>query len=82
MRNYTTYLTPTSSFLTGAASAFNLAGNFYQYNLTGDDQLDDYLALRADWMAVGEDMRNAMSRMNAPAPVKAPRLILRLKITK
>jgi len=62
MGNYTTYLTAKSSFLTGAASAFNLAGNFYPYNTSATPEEADARAMRADMMAVGEDFNDLKAK--------------------
>jgi len=60
MGNDTTYLMATPSFLTGMASAMNLAGNFYRFNFSRTDAEADVRALRSDFNAVGNDLRVAL----------------------
>jgi hypothetical protein len=68
MGNYTTYLTAKSSFLTGAASAFNLAGNFYPYITSETPEEADARAMRADLLAVGEDFHSAFGEFKKEKP--------------
>jgi hypothetical protein len=55
----TDFLFTTPSYLTGAATAFNLAGNFYEFNEseTGNDA--DCKAIGNDFNIVGNDLREA-----------------------
>jgi hypothetical protein len=49
------------SFLRGAASAFDITGNTRrQYRSARSGADADFRALRADWRAVGGDMRGAL----------------------
>lgn len=52
----TDFLTPTSSFMTGAGSAFSLAGNYYEYNRSRNPAEADARALRSDWEVAGQDI--------------------------
>lgn len=54
------YHLPRSRFLSGAATAFNLAGNFYSYNFCDNGPKADVRALRADFAVIGEDIRKAL----------------------
>jgi hypothetical protein len=60
-RTRTDFLFPSGSFLIGAGSVFNLAGSYFEYNETDGDA--DSRAIGADWMMVGQDIRDAMDRM-------------------
>jgi hypothetical protein len=58
----TDFLTADSSFVTGMATAVNLAGNFYGYNYSGDGIEADKRALRSDWGMVGKDLADSMAK--------------------
>jgi hypothetical protein len=55
----TDFLFSKMSLLTGAASAFNLAGNFYRFNHSATEAEADAKAIFSDWSMVGEDLRTA-----------------------
>jgi hypothetical protein len=50
----------TSTFISGAATVINLAGNFYNYNasLTGVEA--DYQALANDFSMIGQDFNDVI----------------------
>lgn len=56
----TDFLFSTPSFLTGAGSIFNLAGNYYEYNLSSSGEEADSRAMQCDWAMVGNDLSNAL----------------------
>lgn len=56
-KNYSFRLFPRSSFISGMATIFNIAGNFYSYNYSKTPNEADSKAVWADWLAVGDDMR-------------------------
>lgn len=56
----TDFLTPTSSYLVGAGSAFSLAGNYYEFNGSRTPAEADARALRSDWQLVGQDIATAL----------------------
>jgi hypothetical protein len=56
----TDYLTPAPSFLMGAATIFNLAGNFQRFNMSDTDVQADLTALCQDFGIVGQDVLNAL----------------------
>jgi hypothetical protein len=68
MGEYSTFLVTQSSFLSGAASSFNLAGNTYRYNSSQSAESADERALRSDLLAVGEDFRNAIRSVHNDSP--------------
>jgi hypothetical protein len=59
-RAQTDFLFPTGGFLTGAGSVFNIAGSYFLYNATSEDEDADSRAIACDWSMVGQDIRDAM----------------------
>lgn len=61
-----TYTFNNPSFLKGMAKVLDLgltSSSFYNNLYTHlDDELIDYLALKNDWMAVGEDFRDSIKK--------------------
>lgn len=60
--DYTTYLTSRSSILTGVGTIFDFAGTFQEYNTSKTESEADTKATFLDWLAVGEDLKNALHR--------------------
>jgi hypothetical protein len=54
------FLFPRMSFLSGAASVFALAGNFYCFNASATESEADAKALFSDWSMVGQDLQNSI----------------------
>jgi len=50
-----------TSFLRGAGSVLNIAGNYFDYSPIGVKA--DIKATRADWVAVGNDINAAMAKV-------------------
>ena len=63
----TDYLFARPSFLRGVASLFDFAGALRQYNFMPDPRLSDEMAIRSDWQAVGDDLRQAMGQFEHEA---------------
>ena len=61
-RPQTDFLCPTGSALIGAGSIFNLAGSYYILNTTETEEGADARAIGADWLMVGQDIRDALDR--------------------
>jgi hypothetical protein len=59
-----------SSFLTGAASAINIAGNFYQFNSSATEVEADHKAIKCDWAMVGQDLRIACEKESSKSSIK------------
>lgn len=59
----TDFLVPSSSFVTGMGSAFNLAGNYYSYNTSEIEEEADKKAIYNDWVMIGQDLREAMLKV-------------------
>jgi len=55
----TDFLFATPSFLVGAGSIFNLAGNYFEFNISSSGEEADIKALQSDWDMVGNDLRDA-----------------------
>jgi len=67
-----TFLFARSGFVTGAGSALDLGGTLAEYNRALTPEQADALALWADWLAVGGDLRAAVERyVRSLAPVNA-----------
>jgi len=58
-------LLATMTALTGAGTAINLFGGFYDYNYAPSEAEADILAIFSDWAIVGDDLRNAMASSEA-----------------
>ena len=48
-----------ASFLEGVARIFDFAGTLSEYNRSRTGEESDYQALLSDWLAVGDDIREA-----------------------
>lgn len=55
------------SLLTGAGSVVDLWGNPGGYNASPSGAVADRAALRADWSAVGQDLRETMEKTDPAA---------------
>lgn len=53
------------SFLEGVARALDIAGTFTQYNTSDNPREADFLALRSDWRAVGDDFYTVLDEYEA-----------------
>jgi hypothetical protein len=61
MGNFRTdFLTATPSMLIGAATVFNLAGRFCEFNASSSGEEADTMALRQDWAMIGQDIYQTM----------------------
>jgi hypothetical protein len=58
----TDFLFPNSSFLTGAGSVFNIAGNYFGFNYSASDEQADSRALENDWGMIGEDILDVIKK--------------------
>lgn len=68
MSLFSTFLFARPSFWEGIARAIDLGGTLTQYNRAIDGNQADYLAMKADWMAVGNDLRTAMRTFESEHP--------------
>lgn len=59
MSKYSTFLFANPSFAEGMARVLDMGGTLNVYNASSTERQADYLALLADWLAVGEDLLRA-----------------------
>ncbi len=52
----TDFLFSTPSFLIGAGSVLNIAGNYFDFNYSSSDKEVDNKAILSDWGVVGNDI--------------------------
>lgn len=57
------FLFPTSSFLIGAGSILNIAGNYFTFNYSSTDLEADTKAIQSDWGVVGNDIMVAEAKI-------------------
>lgn len=61
-QNYTDFLFTTPSYLTGAATIFNISGTFYEYNTCESGEEADRIAIAGDFMLVGGDLKKVIDQ--------------------
>lgn len=62
MGSYTNFLFARPSFLEGVGRLVDFGDTLTEFNRSLDDEQADYLALVADWSAVGDDIGAVISR--------------------
>lgn len=62
-KNRTDFLLPRNSFLIGLGSVLNLFGSYFEYNYSESDQEADTKATKSDWEVVGQDMKDAVDKI-------------------
>jgi len=55
------------SFLDGLARSFDFGGTLNEYNESLTPKQADFLALRADWLTIAGDLRNAIEEVDVLA---------------
>lgn len=65
MSSYTNVLFARPSFVEGFARVFDFGGALNQYNISETPAEADYLALKADWLAILDDLRVAAAKIVA-----------------
>ena len=58
------FLFSTPSFLSGAGTAFNLAGNYYRFNSSETGFEADEIAIENDFRMVGKDIFDAIENIS------------------
>ena len=58
----TDFLFSKPSFLVGAGCIFNIAGNYFDYNISRTGLQADLKALKSDWSVVGQDIGDAQKK--------------------
>lgn len=59
----TDFLFPTPSFLIGAGSVLNIAGNYFDFNYSSSDTEADNKAILSDWGVIGQDILLAETQL-------------------
>lgn len=63
-KRYTTgFLFSTPSFLSGAGTVINLAGNFYEFNSSDSGFEADEMAIQNDFRMVGQDICDVIEKI-------------------
>jgi hypothetical protein len=60
--SYTTCLFSNPTFFSGLASSYSTCGNYYTFHYSATEREADFRALYCDWMAVGEDLDEAIKK--------------------
>ena len=64
-KRFTTgFLFSTPSFLSGAGTVMNLAGNFYDFNFSESGFEADKMAIENDFRMLGQDIFDAIEKVN------------------
>lgn len=58
----TGFLFATPSFLSGAASAFDIGGTLVEYNISRNEADADSRAIASDWAVVGKDIQHCVDQ--------------------
>ena len=61
------YLFARPSFMSGVASVFDFGNTLFIYNDSPTGQAADYLAIKNDWLLVGDDVADAIKDYEAPS---------------
>ena len=67
----TQFLFATPSFVGGAASVMDIGATLFMFNNSLTPEQADAIAMRADWRAVGDALRDALRELEQEADVKA-----------
>lgn len=68
--NYFLFARP--SFVGGTASILDFGNTLFVYNDSPTPEIADYVAMRNDWVIVGDDLRLAVDTEKATAQVPPP----------
>jgi hypothetical protein len=60
-RSGTDFLFSKMTALTGLGTIWNLAGNFYCFNVSASEKEADARAIQSDWLMTGQDLRDAIA---------------------
>ena len=66
----TDYLFAKPTFLGGMSRALDLGGTLNVYNDSPSPDVADALALKSDWMSVGQDLWNAVDKFGSEHDVE------------
>jgi hypothetical protein len=59
----TDFLFSRPSFLIGAGSVLNIAGNYFSFNYSKSDIAADHKAIESDWGTIGQDIEKASASL-------------------
>lgn len=59
----TDFLFVTPTFLTGAGSVLNLAGNYYEFNTSESGYEADCMAIKSDFDMIGQDIQEVFTKI-------------------
>jgi hypothetical protein len=65
MNDRSTFLFAMPGFLSGMGSVLDLAGNSVTINSSSSEEEADAVAVRQDWLAIGDDMRKVIANFTA-----------------
>lgn len=54
------FLLPNNNFWVGFGSVLNLAGSYFEYNISKTEEEADAKALASDWKNVGDDIKDSV----------------------
>ena len=72
METHSDFLYARPSFLEGVARIIDMGGTLNEYNSSRSGQEADAVALRSDWAAIGQDMRDAIGEFEKEAEALTP----------
>ncbi len=59
----TDFLLPNNNFFVGFGSVLNVAGAYFDYNYSKNENETDLKALYSDWQNVGNDLKDAKKKI-------------------
>ena len=71
-RFYSDFVFSTPSYLTGAGTVFNIAGNYYRYNRSVTPAQADARAIRQDFAMIGQDVCDTVKALEKEKSKQLP----------
>lgn len=68
---FSTYLVSKSSFISGIGNIFDFTGSYQKYNSSKNEIEADSKAILLDWLAVGDDIKDALDKFSKEKHVSA-----------
>ncbi|WP_456314687.1 hypothetical protein [Pseudomonas shirazensis] len=56
------FLLPNNNFIVGLGSVLNIAGNYFDYDVSKTENEADLKALHSDWQNVGNDIKKSKEK--------------------
>ena len=69
-KNCTDFLFSKSTFVSGFGSAFNVVGNYYEFNYSTTEEEADHRAIQCDWEMIAKDLLDAIEAYRIKARQK------------